>query len=239
MKCYYVPQRFPLGVRTAVSVRGSRLGRLSGWPVLSVCDSSRMTRCCGVWPSRLNSLWEYVRCVELASERLVLRPTDPRDLDFYFELRNCPAILALPHRQPRPRSDVQRQLERWIERWQEIGFGAWTVFDRKTRERLGRVEFDPIGQGWSGIEPDEIELGCIVHPAYWNRGIATEATELAVADFFSRVNRSRLVALTTIENRPSLRALEKLGMRRCGETEHESDETTYELFELVRPPRAA
>jgi RimJ/RimL family protein N-acetyltransferase len=95
-----------------------------------------------------------------------------------------------------------------------------------------------MGSGWSGIAPNEIELGCIVHPNYWNRGIATEATALAVADFFRGIDRSRLVALTTIDNRPSLRALEKLGMRHCGETQHERDETTYELFELVRPPRA-
>jgi [ribosomal protein S5]-alanine N-acetyltransferase len=176
--------------------------------------------------------------MELANQRLVLRPTDLRDLDFYFELRNHPEILALPRRQPRPRSEVERQLQRWVERWQEHGFGAWTVFPRKTQAPLGRVEFDPMGPGWPGIAPDEVELGCIVHPTYWNRGIATEATELAVADFFGRIDRSRLVALTTVDNRPSLRALAKLGMRRCGETQHESDETTYELFELVRPPRA-
>ncbi len=106
--------------------------------------------------------------MELTSERLVLRPTDLRDLDFYVELRNHPEILALPRRQPRPRSDVERQLRRWIERWQEHGFGAWTVFGRKTQERLGRVEFDPMGPGSPGIAPDEIELGCIVHPTYRN-----------------------------------------------------------------------
>ena len=176
--------------------------------------------------------------VELTSERLVLRPTDRRDLDFYVELRNHQELLALPRHQPRLRSNVERQLRRWIDRWHEHGFGAWTVFGRKTGDRLGRVEFDPIGPGWPGIAPDEIEVGCAVHPPYWNRGIATESTELAVADFFSRIDRSRLVALTTIDNRPSLRALEKLGMRRCGETRHESDETTYELFQLLRLPRA-
>src|SRR5438874_5245448 len=170
------------------------------------------------------------------SERLVLRASALTDLDFFVELRNHPEILALPRRESRPRSDVERQLWRWVERWQELGFGTWTVFDRQTEERLGRVELDPIGPGWPGIAPDEVELGCIVHPMHWNRGIATEATELAVADFFDRTDRNRLVALTTKDNQPSLRALAKLGLHRCGETQHESDETTYELFELVRTP---
>ena len=174
--------------------------------------------------------------MEPTSERLVLRTAAPTDLDFFFELRNHPEILALPRRESRPRSDVERQLWRWVERWQELGFGTWTVFDRQTEEPLGRVELDPIGPGWSGIAPDEVELGCIVHPMHWNKGIATEATELAIADFFDRTDRNRLVALTTTDNQPSLRALAKLGLHRCGETQHESDETTYELFELVRTP---
>jgi [ribosomal protein S5]-alanine N-acetyltransferase len=171
--------------------------------------------------------------LELVSERLVLRPAEMRDLDFYFELRNRPEILALPGRQASPRSDVERQLQRWLERWQDRGFGAWTVFERKTEVRLGRVELDPIGEGWSHLGPDEIEMGCIVDPTYWNQGIATEAAQLAAADFFNRTELDRLIALTTADNRPSLCALEKLGVRRCGQTEHERDQTTYELFELV------
>ena len=177
--------------------------------------------------------------MELANERLVLRPVAELDLDFYFELRNRPEILALPDREPRPRSEVEHQLSGWIQRWQEHGFGAWTVFDRKTNERLGRVELDPIGPGWSGLSSDTIEVGCVVDPTHWNRDIATEATRLAVADCFGRVGLDRLVALTTTDNKPSLRALEKLGMRRRGETMHEGDDTTYELFELTSATRPA
>lgn len=175
--------------------------------------------------------------VELVSERLVLRPASEGDLDFYFELRNSPEILARTGLEPRPRSDIERQLRRWIDRWQEHGFGTWTVFHRENDERLGRVELDPMGSGWAGISPDEIEVGFIVHPTHWNRGVATEATDLVMADCFTRVGLTRLVALTTIDNKSSLRTLEKLGMRHRGETQHEGDHTKYELFELARPAR--
>ena len=56
------------------------------------------------------------------------------------------------------------------ERWQEHDFGAWTVFDLDTDERLGRVELDPIGPGLAGLSPNAVEVGCVVHPTYWNRG---------------------------------------------------------------------
>jgi RimJ/RimL family protein N-acetyltransferase len=54
-------------------------------------------------------------------------------------------------------------------------------------------------------------------------------------DCFERAGLDRLVALTTSDNKASLRTLEKLGMRRRGETQHLTDPTTYEVFELVRP----
>ncbi len=113
--------------------------------------------------------------------------------------------------------------------------GVKLMSERKTDERLGRVELDPIGPGWAGVSPDEIEVGCIVHPTHWNRGIATEATRLVTEDCFSRVGLERLVALTTTANLASLRALQKLGMSPCGATQHEDDPTTYELFELTHP----
>ena len=173
--------------------------------------------------------------MELVSERLLLRPSSERDLDFYFELRNNPIVLAHPGRKPRPRSEIARQIRWWIKAWEEHGFGTWTVFERETDERLGRVELAPIGDGWAGISSEAVEVGYIVHPDHWNRGVATEATLLVAADCFGRVGLSRLVALTRNDNKASLRTLEKLCMRHCGQTWHEDDDTRYEVFELLRP----
>jgi RimJ/RimL family protein N-acetyltransferase len=175
--------------------------------------------------------------MELVSERLVLRPVSEEDLDFYFELRNHPVLLALPGREPRPRPEIERQIRWWRQQWQERGFGTWTVFERESDERLGRVELAAIGEGWAGIPAEVVEVGYIVHPALWNRGVATEAVLLVVADCFDRVELSRLVALTTNDNQASLRTLAKLRMRRWGETRHQDEQTSYEVFELVRTAR--
>ena len=172
--------------------------------------------------------------VELVTERLVLRPASESDLDFYFEMRNRPEILARGAHEPKPRSLVERQLQGWIHRWQEHGFGAWTVFDRDSDERRGRVELDPMGEGWEDLSPSETEVGLIVHPTRWNEGIATEAAALVASDCFNRAGLDRLVALTTADNKASLRTLEKIGFRHRGQTQHESDPTTYQVYELAR-----
>ncbi|HEY6961370.1 MAG TPA: GNAT family N-acetyltransferase [Gaiellaceae bacterium] len=173
--------------------------------------------------------------MELASQRLVLRPVAVDDLDFSVQLRNSLDHLASPRPEPRPRAEAERQLRRAVEQWREQGFGSWTVVDRGSSERLGRIELESIGPGWPAIAPDEVEVGCVLDPAHWNHGIATEATQLAIEDFFGRVGRRRLVALASADNPASLRVLEKLGMRCCGETHREGDVTPYLLFELVRP----
>jgi RimJ/RimL family protein N-acetyltransferase len=162
--------------------------------------------------------WRTGGCLELVGEHVVLRPASEGDLDFYLGLRNAREVPASRGSgEPRPETEIE--------------------FDRETDERLGRVELDPMGPGWAGISPDEIEVGCLVHPAHWNRAIATEATLLVAKDCFDRIGLDRLVALTTTDNRSSLRALEKLGMRHLGETQHERVHGTYQLFELTRTPR--
>ena len=91
------------------------------------------------------------------------------------------------------------------------------------------------GRVGTARRPGETDVGLIVHPMHWNRGIATEAAALVAVDCFTRASLDRLVALTTSDNKASLRTLEKLGMRHCGATQHVSDPTTYEVFELARP----
>ena len=48
-------------------------------------------------------------------------------------------------------------------------------------------------------------------------------------------SRRQLVALASSDNKASLRTLEKLGMRHQGQTQHASDPTTYEVFQLAQP----
>ena len=173
--------------------------------------------------------------MELDGVRLVLRPVTDEDLDFYVALRNSPDVIRWTGaRGRRDRSDVERDLLRWVEHWREHGFGTWTVFGRQTDERLGRVELDPVGDGWTQIATGDIEIGCVIDPAHWNEGIATEATLLVIDDCCDRVGLDRLVAMTTADNVSSLRALEKVGMSYVGGTQRDGPDSdvTYQLFEL-------
>jgi RimJ/RimL family protein N-acetyltransferase len=60
------------------------------------------------------------------------------------------------------------------------------------------------------------ELGYVIHPDWWGRGIATEAAELLLELGFRTVGLHRIEATTRPDNTASWRLLERIGMRREG-----------------------
>ncbi len=96
------------------------------------------------------------------------------------------------------------------------------ILVQRDDEPIASVEVAPIGEG-SGVDPDEIELGVVVHPDHWGQGIAVEAALASVKDLFDRVGLDRVYAGVDPENEKSLRALAKApGVRKV-------DDELYEL----------
>jgi ribosomal-protein-alanine N-acetyltransferase len=60
------------------------------------------------------------------------------------------------------------------------------------------------------------ELGYVIHPDWWGRGIATEAAELLLQLGFQTLGLHRIEATTRPDNTASWRLMEKIGMRREG-----------------------
>jgi ribosomal-protein-alanine N-acetyltransferase len=60
---------------------------------------------------------------------------------------------------------------------------------------------------------DDFEIGFVLARLAWGRGIATEIGEAQLAFGFDRLGCARLLGLVEPRNAPSIRVLEKLGMR--------------------------
>jgi [ribosomal protein S5]-alanine N-acetyltransferase len=85
-------------------------------------------------------------------------------------------------------------------------------------------------------EITEIEIGYRLHPAYWNRGLATEAAR-AVRDYgFNVLGLERVISLIHPDNHASRRVAEKVGMRLEKETTFRGFPTL--VFALPRAPHA-
>ncbi len=137
----------------------------------------------------------------------------------------------LDHGEPLPREQMAGQLERRVESGATRGLGSWLIL--LDGEPAGFVEVAPIGEG-SGVDPDEIELGVVVHPDHWGKGFAGEAGLAVAADLFERVGLERVYAGVDPENAKSLRVVAKApGVRKL-------DDELYELtaadFAALRAP---
>jgi RimJ/RimL family protein N-acetyltransferase len=151
----------------------------------------------------------------------LLRPVEEQDLDALLAIRNAPAVVATTSTgEALPRERMAGQLARRCASWRERELGSWLVL--LDGAPVAYVEVASIGEG-SGVDPEAIELGVVVHPDHWGKGVALEAGLACARDLFERVGLDRIYVGVDPDHEKSLRALAKApAVRRL-------DDELYEL----------
>jgi RimJ/RimL family protein N-acetyltransferase len=104
------------------------------------------------------------------------------------------------------RAQSDEAFDRWQRHWEERGFGLLAVTWKETGDLIGRV-----GPQFHRVWADDPEVGWSLDPAWWGRGIATEAGAAAVAWAFGELDFPRVVSITTEANTASRNVMAKLG----------------------------
>jgi ribosomal-protein-alanine N-acetyltransferase len=144
--------------------------------------------------------------MEIRTERLLLRRPDMDDLDAMFEIMSNPSAMRYWSTLPHASRDVTRPwLQQMIARAEAGGEDFIIEFD-------GRV----IGDVGAGRLPD---FGFMIHPDYWGRGFATEASAAFIKYAFSDTAATQLLADVDPRNAASLRVLDRLGFKETGRAE--------------------
>lgn len=92
-----------------------------------------------------------------------------------------------------------------------LGWGAWFVTLADNNQVIGDI-------GFKG-KPDKqgiVEVGFGIIPETHNKGIATESVRAIIEWALSSIIVKKIVAECLIDNIPSIKVLEKLGMTRTG-----------------------
>jgi RimJ/RimL family protein N-acetyltransferase len=89
----------------------------------------------------------------------------------------------------------------------ERGFGLWALHSRLAEPLIG---FCGLAQPPGALEP-QLMYGLV--PAYWGRGLATEAARAVLEHGFGELAVRVVAANTDAANAASVRVLERLGMR--------------------------
>lgn len=145
------------------------------------------------------------------TERMTLRPYALEDFDAFHDLHS--------------RDDVARYLP-WPTRDEEASRAALQ------RHQRPRLEKDDDGMTLAAFAKDsgrlvgEVvlflrsvehrggEVGYVLHPDFWGRGLATEGAGVVLQIAFDVMRMHRVIARIEARNTGSARVLERLGMRR-------------------------
>lgn len=85
---------------------------------------------------------------------------------------------------------------------------GYAIVDKKRSKMIGTIDFhSTIDSG------DGAEVGFVIHPDYWNRGIVTRALRELVKVGFSHLGYERIIVRHLKSNVASRRVIEKVGFR--------------------------
>jgi [ribosomal protein S5]-alanine N-acetyltransferase len=147
------------------------------------------------------------RRYELETARLRLRPCVESDVGALHRLWTDPQVRRyLWDDMVIGREQAAEVVRASAQSFAAHGFGQWVIYPREGGELIGFCGLRHFG------EPPEVEVLYGLRPAFWGRGLATEAARAMLGDGFSRAGLRRIYAGTDPPNAASVRVMEKAGM---------------------------
>lgn len=146
----------------------------------------------------------------LETKRLLLRRLERRDLTHLTALYSDPVVRRFFPEGVLTPAETQEELDWFLNGHpKHPELGLWATIDKASGAFIGRCGLLP----WEIDGNHEIELAYLLDPAFWGRGLASEAARGIVAHAFEVLNLKRLIALIDAENKASIRVAEAAGLR--------------------------
>ena len=144
----------------------------------------------------------------IETERLLLRPFTPADLDALASLNADPDVMRyIADGKPQSRAQTEIRLNEVLDHWQQHGFGLFTAIEKTSGDFVGFCGLKYLNTS------SEIEVGYRLAKRFWRRGLATEAARASLRYGFETLGLDRIVAVVQPENAASCRVIEKIGLR--------------------------
>lgn len=144
----------------------------------------------------------------LQTERLTLRKLTPRDAQDMFDYAHRADVTRYLTWSPHPDVCYSREYLEYLQgRYAGGMYYDWGVIDRSTGKMIGTCGFTSFN-----CTHDKAEIGYVLHPDYWGKGLAAEAVKKILDFGFEKLRLHRIEAKFMKENARSLRVMEKVGM---------------------------
>ena len=149
-----------------------------------------------------------MKLLAIETPRLRLCPFTPDDVDDLHRLWiDADVRRYLWDDEVIPRERTAAIVDESLASFETSGVGLWAVFLRAEETLIG------FGGFWYFHDPPQLELLYGIAPAFWNRGLATEAAVAMLRYGFEELGLERIEASTDAANLASIRVMEKAGMK--------------------------
>jgi len=145
--------------------------------------------------------------VILHTERLTLRELSLADVPALAAILGDPEVMRFSVRGPLSEQATTEFIEWSMRCYVADGFGPWAVIEVSSGLLAGfcalnREEVD---------RADEVEIGYRLAPAFWGRGLGTEAAMATLAHGFENLRLDSIIAIVQPANVASVRVINKVG----------------------------
>jgi RimJ/RimL family protein N-acetyltransferase len=175
----------------------------------------------------------------LRTERLLMRPFGPADLEPFAALNAHPKVARMLG--PTTREQSNGIVERINEEMAREGWGIWALEVVGGAPFIGFCGLHAVGDEFSFFPA--VEVAWRLEPSFWGNGYATESALAALEFGFGPAGLDEIVAMTAEVNTPSQAVMHRIGMTRDpgGNFVHhrvptDSDLGPHVLYR-IQPPR--
>src|SRR5215216_5116824 len=145
----------------------------------------------------------------IETERLILRRLTLDDAPFILRLLNEPSFLRyIGDKKVRNLEDARQYiLNGPVASYEQNGFGLYLVELKESHTPIGMCGL---------IKREELpdpDIGFAFLPDFWSKGFAFEAASAVLTDAQERLGVERILAITSPDNEPSIKLLQRLGFR--------------------------
>ncbi len=168
---------------------------------------------------------------EKETQRLYLRgmeEEDVCDIHEYCKLSKVTALLNYT-----PHTDVDDTLDILKSSYlpfEEMGEPqAWCMVEKEIDKVIGHLYFH-------GLHQHSAQIAYVLHPDFWGKGYVTEALPELLNIGFLQLDLHKVFAYVAVENRKSIRVLERLGFRKMKvlkKAEELSDGLYHDIVEFM------
>lgn len=144
----------------------------------------------------------------IETPRCFLRRFTSADIDAVIALLSHPEVMRFSILGPHDREQCIAFIDRCLLQYRTKGYGLYAVTVKPSDHPIGYCGFNKHLID----DTPEIEVGYRLHPDFWGKGLATEASR-AVLDYgFQTLGFTRLISIIEAENTASIRVAEKNGL---------------------------